>query len=96
MELVDSGGSPGPAFTATNGQRFPFRGALDDEPAVGAMRASGAHDLHCPPDRVTVRALPTKQWIVDGCGKRAVYALVDAAVLLTGLVSLEPAPAGSR
>jgi len=42
------------------------------------VRASGAHDLQCAPDQLTVRELPSGRYAphesaADGCGQRAVY-----------------------
>jgi hypothetical protein len=45
-------------------------------PADQAMKASGAHDLPCPIDKVSVD--PPGVWAASGCGWRVVYRLVGA------------------
>ena len=66
-------------LVASDGQRF--TGPVGDwQSALDAMlNASGAHDLRCPPQQVTVRVNPyrSREHWADGCGARVVYDVFD-------------------
>jgi hypothetical protein len=72
---------------------------LAGDVALDAVRASAAHDLQCPRDRVVPQLIGPREYLADGCGQRATYkALVDLSPgqrvvrhVLTGRFSLEPA-----
>ena len=66
-------------YLATDGQRFHKRDAwnyaeiFDSEAALGAVRASAAHDLPCPAGRIEPRYVARQEYVADGCGSRVVY-----------------------
>jgi hypothetical protein len=89
-------------ITATDGTVFPYPGAHVQhtgeadpaDPIVSALKASGAHDLPCPIDKIdAVSRLPVAdvlQHSVSGCGWRAVY--VDPSSTSSRLVLLSRSP----
>jgi hypothetical protein len=86
------------AYTATDGTRL---GSGKTE--LEAVKASGGHDLRCPPEQLVVLLLPYPngghhQYVVDGCGRRATYNIlcegftdVSCRPLLMSRFSLDPA-----
>jgi hypothetical protein len=89
----------GGTITATDGTVFPYPGAHvqhagEADPEASALRASGAHDLPCPVDKIdAVSRLPIPdaiEYAVTGCGWRAVY--VDPSSTSGRLVLLSRAP----
>jgi hypothetical protein len=73
---------------------------LAGDVALDAVRASAAHDLQCPRDRVVPQLIGPREYLADGCGQRATYkALVDLSPgqrvvrhVLTGRFPFEPVP----
>jgi hypothetical protein len=61
-------------WTATDGTIFQDERRSPSEPVL-ALKASGAHDLPCAIDHVSVGAEPGV-WAVSGCGWRVVYRVV--------------------
>jgi hypothetical protein len=79
-------------FIATDGRVLHETSSQDWQSAV---RVSGAHDLSCPPERITVNRFARDLYAADGCGQRATYTIFFAVegrrVELTSKVSLDPA-----
>jgi hypothetical protein len=61
-------------YVATDGTVFHKSADLNPSDAArAAVRASAAHDLRCPPDRVTTRDVGRQEYLCDACGQRAHY-----------------------
>jgi hypothetical protein len=95
----------GGTFTATDGTVFPchsltkgsFYFCHDEgpDPISSALKASSAHDLPCPSDKVDGTHLSGEEYAGTGCGWRVVYRVPDD--LRIELLSRSPVtPAGDQ
>jgi hypothetical protein len=92
----------GATFTATDGTVFrchsvtkgTFYFCHDDgpDPILSALTASGAHDLPCASDKVSIAHLSGEEYAGTGCGWRVVYRVPDS--LRIELLSRSPLTPG--